>query len=223
MRGVTGRSGQIFTLLQGGALPRQAAAFAQLEAYWLALRGEGRLLPERSRFDPRGVADILNHLILLERIAPGQLRVRLAGQSVSDLFGLSPEGMPLTALISPESRGAVAARMEEVFRRPAILEMDLSTPAGLLRQSIATRLLLLPMTGRDGSCDRAIACLISEARPAGRVLRFGLENSRLREVPPAEKGVIPARQPRFEEAERLPRGGAATAPAQPPYLRLVKG
>lgn len=220
MRGFTGRSGQFFTLLQGGVPTKPAPAFAQAEAYWLALRGEGRLLPERSRFDPRGLADILDHLMLLERIAPGQLRVRLAGQSVRDLFGLSPEGMPVTALISPESRGAVAARMEEVFRRPAILEMELSTPAGLLRQAVATRLLVLPMTGRDGTCDRALACMISDAAPSGRVLRFGLESCRFREVPGVENGPIPARATRFEEIGGLTRSPAANPH---PHLRLVKG
>ncbi|RRH74771.1 PAS domain-containing protein [Falsigemmobacter faecalis] len=222
MRGFTGRSGQTFTLLQGGAPVPRAGAFAQTEAYWLALRGEGRLLPERCRFDPRGVADILNNLMLLERIAPGQVRVRLAGQSVGDLFGLSPEGMPLTALISPESRGAVAARLEEVFRRPAVLEMDLSAPAGLLRPTVQTRLLVLPMTGRDGACDRALACMISDAPPAGRVLRFGLDQVRLREIPQPERGVIPAHPPQAKAAEFQEIRAARPAAAAHPHLRLVK-
>ena len=52
----------------------------QAEAYWTAIGGTGTV-PRRSDLDPRGLGNILDQTFLLERIAPGLARVRLAGRA----------------------------------------------------------------------------------------------------------------------------------------------
>lgn len=212
MRGFLGRSGQRFTLVQGGTTAKHRPAFAQAEAYWLALRAAGDTLPERAAFHPRGVGDILEHLKLLERIAPGQVRIRIAGSEIAGVFGLSPQGMPLTALIHPDSRGAVAARTEEMFARPAITTLELTAGAGCLRPQNRAALLMLPMRGSDGGCNRALACLVSEGTASSTPRRFALESHSFRALPATGPTTAPDPRQAWQ---------AATRPA--PHLRLVKG
>ena len=100
----------------GVTMPPQ---FAQMEGYWQALRPDGGELPRRADFDPRGIADLLEHTLLLERIAPGQVRIRLAGMAVCDLLGMDVRGMPLSALLVTAARPALGAHMERVLEGAA--------------------------------------------------------------------------------------------------------
>ena len=68
---------------QGG--PR-FALLAQVRAYWQGLR-QGTALPTRDKIDPRGIAEALESTFLLERIAPGVARFRIAGLHLHDLIG----------------------------------------------------------------------------------------------------------------------------------------
>ncbi len=95
------------------------APLAQVEAYWEALRGS-RLMPNRADIDPRGIEQALEYSFIVERIAPGIARLRIAGSHLSDLMGMEVRGMPLTAFIAPGSRRQVSDTLEEVFETPAI-------------------------------------------------------------------------------------------------------
>ena len=76
------------------------AAIAQVEAYWEALRGT-RIVPKRSEIDPRGIEGALENAFIVERVAPGIARLRIAGSHLNDLMGMEVRGMPLTALFNP--------------------------------------------------------------------------------------------------------------------------
>ena len=65
-------------------------AIAQTEVYWEALRGT-RLMPDRADVNPRGIENLLEYAFIGERIAPGLVRLRLAG-------------MPLSSFIFPHER-----------------------------------------------------------------------------------------------------------------------
>ena len=104
---------------QGG--PR-FALLAQVRAYWQGLR-QGTALPTRDKIDPRGIAEALESTFLLERIAPGVARFRIAGLHLHDLIGLDVRGMPLSTLFDPASRKRLSDGVEAVFTSPAILEM----------------------------------------------------------------------------------------------------
>ena len=51
---------------------------SQVEAYWDALRG-ARLVPDRSEVDPRGIERALEYAFIMELVAPGVGRLRIAG------------------------------------------------------------------------------------------------------------------------------------------------
>ncbi len=70
---------------------RSKTLFSQInevEAYWYGLRS-GRVVPFRSEIDPRGIERALPYTFILERIAPGLARFRLAGSHLNDLLGMS--------------------------------------------------------------------------------------------------------------------------------------
>ena len=84
---------------------RQASFYnpiAEVEAYWEALRGS-RLMPTRAEIDPRGIEQALEYAFIVERIAPGIARLRIAGSHLNELMGMEVRGMPLTAFIASYS------------------------------------------------------------------------------------------------------------------------
>ena len=91
-------------------------AVAQVEAYWEALRGMNQL-PKRSQIDPRGIEMALENTFILERIAPGIARLRIAGGHLNDLMGMEVRGMPLTALFCQPARRGLSDLLEEANPR----------------------------------------------------------------------------------------------------------
>lgn len=217
------------------ALSKVAAVpqFAQLEAYWEALRPAPDALPNRSDFDPRGISDLLHETLLLERIAPGQIRIRLCGMAVQDRMGMELRGMPFSALLTPETREDFATQIERVFTQPARAQLTLRAERGALRRSASAQMLILPMLGHAGAIDRAIACLVCEGEALDKPARLSLTASHVQPLsvqlaPSAHRIVNPspakARAAHYGFAEPM----AAFVPQSPrdkarPYLRLVKG
>ncbi|MFC3118128.1 PAS domain-containing protein [Jhaorihella thermophila] len=80
----------------------------QAEAYWIALSENGTI-PRRTQIDPRALENILPQTFILERIAPGLARFRLAGQHLCALAGMEVRGMPFFGLFLPRLR-ALASR-----------------------------------------------------------------------------------------------------------------
>lgn len=213
----------------------QATCFAEIEAYWHALRPANGDLPRRDAFDPRGIAGQLRHTLLLERIAPGQARIRLAGSAVCDVLGMDLRGMPLSALITPPARAGMALWLQQVFDGPARLRLDLAGERGMLRPSCTGTMLVLPMLGHDGKPDRALACLRTEGNPGRSPRRFDLTGA---DVLPIE-GLPDRDHAQRRLAHHAPLRALTTVegmaeatvpfvPPQPPrkghpFLRLVKG
>lgn len=208
------------------------APVAQVEAYWEALRGT-RLMPKRSDIDPRGIEQALEYTFIVERIAPGIARLRIAGSHLSTLMGMEVRGMPLTALISPNYRRQLSDTLEEVFETPAMCELHLKAPADrTTRGALDARLLLLPLKSDLGDVSRILGCLVSQGDIGQAPRRFDIERSDLRAittsaktverpmVPPAAKPHMPPVSNAMQEAP------APFKPEQnskfPPYLRLVK-
>ena len=119
---------------------------AQVEAYWEALRGT-RLMPSRAEIDPRGIEQALEYSFIVERIAPGIARMRIAGSHLSDLMGMEVRGMPLTSFITPGSRRQVSDTLEEVFETPAAWATSAKlTLLDLLGFSICSQINMLSIT-----------------------------------------------------------------------------
>jgi hypothetical protein len=153
----------------------------QIEAYWNELRGN-RLVPARTDVDPRRIEDLLEYAFILERIAPGMARFRLAGMHLNDLMGMEVRGMPLTAFFDPEARTTVSAALERVFTEPAIATLTLKGERGIGRPALEGRLLLLPLKSDFGEVSRVLGCLVTLG-PVGRTpRRFQVTGERIRPI-----------------------------------------
>lgn len=175
----------------------------QAEAYWSALR-RGDDIPSRSQIDPRGLENILSQTFILERVAPGIARFRLAGQRVNELAGMEVRGMPLTAFFSGDSRKTVSAALESMFDKPSIVEMELQTEATRLRGSRSARLILLPLRSDLGDISRALGVLVSESGASKMSQRFIVNECDLRPIDMGAKT-----ETKVENSGRFTAGSAA--------------
>jgi hypothetical protein len=160
--------------------------------------------------EPHGLRDALAHVFLIERIAPGQARFRLAGTHLTQVMGMEVRGMPLSAILVPASRDGARALVEAVFAGPSVVELALESDRGLGRPALQGRMILLPVGDDDENCDRALGCLVTEGDIGRGPRRFAITRQRTETVLPRPP-VPPARQaPAFAEDQR-----AFTPPARP--------
>lgn len=159
----TGPGPQDAQILQLAAIPPASPAriIAGMRAYWDSLR-QGRAIPNRSDVEPQGIRAALDYAFILERIAPGAARFRLAGRHLVDLMGMEVRGMPVCSLLNPDSRGRLSDVLETVFKGPQIAEIVMSSRAAYGRPVLSGRLLLLPLKSDLGDITRALGCLVAE-------------------------------------------------------------
>ena len=201
----------------------RSTALSTMRAYWEALRENGAV-PRRAQVDPRGIENALDIAFLAERIAPGIARLRLAGHRIEDLMGMDVRAMPLSALIVPAARPGFALALEQVFARPVVAELALTTPDGAPPPRRTGRMLLLPLVAEDGSVSRllgglalspppdAMACAPQRLSVVGTDLR-ALDGRPLAPSPPVSASLAPG----LAEAP----APFADAPRSGPQLRLV--
>ncbi|WP_415183985.1 PAS domain-containing protein [Phaeovulum sp.] len=180
---------------------------AEVRAYWEGLRN-GRLVPTRSDVDPRGIERALEHAFLLERIAPGAARFRVAGMHLNDLMGMEVRGMPLTAFFTPTARKRISDILESAFNSPEVADLTLNAETGFGKPALQARLLILPMTSDLGDVNRALGCLIAEGAIGRSPRRFELAKA---QISPIIAGSVIGR--RQSPAATLRQTGLAEAPA----------
>ena len=142
---------------------------SEVHAYWEALRN-GRPLPLRAEIDPRGIERALENAFILERIAPGMARFRLAGMHLNDLMGMEVRGMPITSFFTPRAREEMTRVLEGVFGGPEIVEITVSAEYGIGKPAIEGKILILPLRSDLGDITRALGCFASVG-PIGRAPR----------------------------------------------------
>ncbi|MFO1138838.1 MAG: PAS domain-containing protein [Paracoccus sp. (in: a-proteobacteria)] len=220
--GGTGRKPAL--LLQGkGKLLRLAdyetarpdRILAELRGYWESLR-QGRAIPARADVEPRGIRRALDYAFVLERIAPGAARFRLAGRHLIDLMGMEVRGMPVCSFMNTSSRGRLSDVLESVFRGPQIAEMRLESPAAYGRPELQAQMLLLPLRSDLGDVTRALGCLIAEGEIGQNPRRFDLTGDHVCPVIPGAKVLEPsASAAGFAEPPAPWRASAPRMPALP--------
>lgn len=141
----------------------------QVSAYWHALRA-GRLVPSRSDVDPRGIEDVLRYCFIVERIARGHARIRIAGTHIGDIMGMEVRGMPLSALFEPAARAGLQSSLAALFEGPVIQHLDLRANARIGKPRLDARLALFPLRDDQFEVTRALGCLHA-AGPIGRAPR----------------------------------------------------
>ena len=203
--------------LEEHRLARRHPALVQVEGYWEALKG-GRLVPDRAEVDPRGLAGALEHAFIVERIAPGLARFRVAGMHLSDLMGLEVRGMPISATFTPDGRPELSRALEAAFNEPARIRMFLKGEDGIGRPALLGEMALLPLRADAGEVSRALGCLVMEGRIGRQPRRLsvtGVEQKSLTGY--ADGGAMPQPRPASESAP----APHARDREKPSFLRLV--
>lgn len=216
-------------------------AIAQVEAYWEAIRGN-RLIPKRSDIDPRGIEHALEHAFILERIAPGVARIRLAGTHLNEIIGMESRGMPLTAFFTPAARAGFSEMLEEVFQSPATGSLSLTSAKAIGRPALDARLVLLPLKSDLGDISRVLGCWVCKGKIGSAPRRFDITSKRVTRLvadPTAQtepattpKATKPTAPPLGPKAKPQVHENAGFAEGQtpfkskdvkrrPPYLRLI--
>ncbi|WP_254429718.1 PAS domain-containing protein [Ruegeria atlantica] len=194
---------------------RSLSPIRQAEAYWTALL-TGDSVPMRSQIDPRGLENILEYTFVLERIAPGLARFRLAGSHLNKLAGMEVRGMPLTSFFDPAARDQIKAVSEQVFAEPAIANLHLESSGRLGRVQLQARMLLLPLKSDLGDVSRILGVMVSDGAIGATPRRFTITETNLRPVTDVR---VPQNQPQqvevgfAEEQDKFDRPGS--------HLRLV--
>lgn len=133
-------------------------AVSQAEAYWHGLC-DGRIVPNRSDVNPRGISNILANAFILEMIAPGMAKIRLAGQAITDILGMEMRGMPITAFFAPEARRDIQNALEQLFDSPATVHASLVSEGGFTRQRLEAQMFMAPLRDDQGRVTRALGTL----------------------------------------------------------------
>lgn len=164
---------------------------AEMRDYWWSLR-KGRAIPGRADVDPAGLRGTLDFAFVLERIAPGAARFRLAGRHLVELMGMEVRGMPLCAVLNAGSRGRLSDVLETVFKGPQIAELDLISAAGYGRPELTGRMVILPLKSDLGDVTRALGCLASEGMIGRGPRRFDIVADRASPVIEGARVLTPS-------------------------------
>lgn len=202
---------------------RRHPSLVQIEGYWNSLRGE-RLVPNRSDVDPRGLTGALENAFVLERIAPGLARFRVAGMHLSDLMGLEVRGMPISAVFTPDARPKLSSALEATFQEPAQVWMRLEGEDGLGRSALMGEMLILPLRSDGGEVTRALGCIVTDGKIGRQPRRLKITQMQHKTlVGFADGSAETSEAPTPTEPAPEPRPKASDLPEseRPPYLRLV--
>jgi hypothetical protein len=228
------QNGNVIDMVEYRGEPR-FRALSQVEAYWDGLR-HGRGVPMRSDIDPRGIENALEYAFILEKIAPGLARIRIAGMHLSDVMGMEVRGMPISSFLPPDGRNRFGETLEHITTGPAIARLLLSAETGIGKPPLDARMVLLPLRSDFGDISRVLGCFESHGQIGRAPRRFNVlgtelidieEDVRAPTIPqdlsphtqkhPATQGFAEP-QARFETK----RSGATARTGYPSYLKLVK-
>lgn len=178
----------------------ELAALEEVESYWADLRDTHGALPTRAQLEPRGFARSLSNCFVAEAIAPHHLRLRLAGQHLHDLMGMEMRGMPLSAIVLPESRPQLQQVIGQLLTDlDAPVRLRLISPRSYGRQALFAGMVLLPLAPEAGAPQRVLGAIAT-------VGTVGWTPRRFRILGVGDEHRPPARQERPEL--RVIDGGA---------------
>lgn len=196
---------------------RGRTVLEELEQYWRDLRG-ARRIPVRSEVDPARIDSALPYAFILDRVAPGVGRLRVAGQKLATFVGIEARGLPLTSFFTADARDMVMRQTELVFSRPALVEVPIVSARSLGRPKLTGRMLLLPLLGPDGQVSRALGAILTDGMTGRTPRRFDIADGaeiRCEEMPePGLRAIAAVAGSRMPFASKGPE-------VSRPALRLV--
>jgi len=202
------------------------SALSQVESYWEALRGS-RLVPKRSEIDPRGIEHALEYTFVLELIAIGMARFRIAGSHLCNIMGMEVRGMPLSSFITPSGRETLGTVLEDVFQSPSACELEMEAEVGRKKPAMEARMVLMPLRSDLGDVSRILGCFVAKGELGTQPRRFEIVTTKLRCL---SAGKIEQYVPQQCEIAARPSGfrekqtdfNHASVPTKAPHLRLIK-
>lgn len=188
---------------------------APIERHWETARA-GRLVPNRSDIDPREMSGVLENAFILERLATGLARFRLAGSHVNELVGLEVRGMPLSSIFTPDGRKVLSDALQAVFDEPATVRLLIESPAEFGRPEINGEMILLPLRSDLGDVTRVLGGLVMHGDAGRRPRRLSIAGQTRQTLTGYAQPAAPVR-----EGQRRVTP-TRVAPGEPtPHLRLV--
>ena len=132
---------------------------SSLKTYWDRLRA-GRVAPYRAEIDPRQFEPALENMFIIEKLAPDNMRIRLAGMKICEMMGMEVRGMQPGFLIDEADRTRFDRLLNVVMTEPAVVELKLAAPnrAGTYRATM----LMMPLRSDFGDINRVIGCTSGE-------------------------------------------------------------
>lgn len=164
-------------------------------ACWDRLRA-GRPMPDRDDIDPREIAQALEFLFVAEPVAPGVARLRLAGQHMTQLLGMEPRGMPLSALFAGPARDELAQAVGQVSGHGLRALLPVRAEGGLGRPALEGLLALMPLGGA-GAREGRILGVLQTRGAIGRVPRRLLLSGPVERLAPPAAPLPPPGRPRL--------------------------
>lgn len=123
--------------------------------YWNSLRAGGGV-PRRLDIDPREMSCDARNLFILEDHGGGEIRFRLAGSALRDVFEMDFRGLDARAIMGQSGRESFIALVQEVLEDPGVGYARLSDPRD---PRVRWEINLLPLQSWPGRIDRVIGCL----------------------------------------------------------------
>lgn len=178
-----------------------------VEGYWSALR-EGNDLPKRSQVHPRGLSDVLEYVFILERVAPGVARFRIAGSQWTALAGMEVRGMPISSFFRTTGRADMAAALEACFDTPAVIEAHLTARSLQRAPDVPGKLIMLPMRCDLGRISRILGAAKMSGPMVSDAYRLEMSDVSVKPVfgdrpapPPSAHTAAPTSTPRRPHLE----------------------
>jgi len=208
---------------------------SSLKTYWERLRA-GRIAPYRAEIDPRQFESALENMFIVEKLAPDNMRIRLAGTKICEMMGMEVRGMQPGMLIDDVDRVRFDRLLNVVMAEPAVVELKLAARnrAGVYHATM----LLMPLRSDFGDINRVIGCTSGDAELFAPPLAFTIDDVSVTPVEPGQSAEPKQLVPGFAEppagfAGQAPKlrtiDGNPNAPARrdgattPPKLRVIDG
>ena len=135
---------------------RLQPASQKLLAAWLQLP-RPEIVPARAVFDPCEIASILPVISLIERAAPDEWRMRLAGTELERRWGRDLAGLTYAEVLSPQAVEVTHCEFEAICRQPcgsrSLRRLDLRSG-----RRLQTETLRLPLLGKSGEVTLILSC-----------------------------------------------------------------
>ncbi len=96
----------------------------RLFEYWRSLQRDDCLVPDRARFDPAAITDILSLILLMQRESADMLRLKIMGTRVVERMGRDLTGINFLDVFGPNGRDDRREVFNAILDRPALLVFE---------------------------------------------------------------------------------------------------